>query len=331
MVFIAFTSCQKEDEAVILPPPGDLTKVIADIGAGPSYNEQVYVSLSKNMQVSRNIKDWDIAFEASPNGYRVYLNTGKNMFACHTGVSSFTDVDTVGKEWHVDNAHLDDDSTAIGTWYANNLSTNEVLVIDRGKIFYNGASASQRFKKIKLESVNTTSYTFSYSDFNSSVPVSFTLNKNADYSLMYFSFDGGGHAVDIAPPKDEWDVVFTRYIYTFFEEPVGSPFRYYLVTGGLINRWNEVTGVKLVKDSIPGYISFEQVNAVSATSFTYTKNADVIGYDWKALDNSLNFVVLPNRYYLVKDRSGFIYKMRFIDFYSTTGASGYITFQYQRL
>ena len=37
-------SCEKEDKAIVLPPPGALTKATADIG--PNYDEQVYVNLA---------------------------------------------------------------------------------------------------------------------------------------------------------------------------------------------------------------------------------------------------------------------------------------------
>ena len=184
MVF-AFASCVKEDEKLTLPPPGEMTKVVADIGS--DYNKQVYVSLANNNQVTRNIKDWDLAFECGANGFHVYLNSGKYMFACHTGTNNFAIADTIGKSWNLDNDHLDDDSTAVGKWWENNTSNDEVIVFDRGRVFYTGATASQRFKKLKLEEVTTTGYRFSYCDFNNSTPVYFNLSKDNNFKMIKVS------------------------------------------------------------------------------------------------------------------------------------------------
>ena len=329
LMISAFASCVKEDDKLTLPPPGELTKVVAEIGS--DYNKQVYVSLANNKQVTRNIKDWDLAFESSAAGFHVYLNSGKYMFTCHTGTNDFVISDTTGKPWMLDNDHLDDDSTAIGKWWENGVSTDEVLVIDRGRVFYTGGSASQRYKKLKLEAVTATEYHFSYCDFSNSTPVNFILQKNNSYSLMYFSFDNGGKAVEIAPPKNDWDVVFTRYTHTYFDQPLSSPFRYYLVSGALSNRWNNISGIRLIKDSTPGYIDYAVINGVQAANYVLSSNADFIGFDWKVVDNSFHYLILTSRYYLLKDRYGYFYKIRFIDFYNQAGQTGTITFDYQRL
>ena len=321
-------SCEKEDKAMLLPASGDLTRVVANIQS--NYSKQVYVSLSKNIQLTRNLKDWDLAFEADANGFHVYLNSGKYMFVCHTGDTGFANVDTVGKTWKVDNDRLDDDSTAIGNWFVNGQSNGEVMVIDRGRIFYTGLTAAQRFKKLKLEEVTSDEYRFTYCDFNSSSPVVFTLPKNNTYSLMYFSFDNGGKKVDIAPPKNDWDVVFTHYTHTYLEEPLGSPYRYYLVSGGLSNKWNGITGTRLIKDST-GYVAYDAIDGIKATTYALSAAADFIGFDWKVVDATFNYFIVPNRYYLLKDQNGFYFKIRFTDFYDQQGHSGAITFDYQRL
>jgi hypothetical protein len=327
-VFV-LTSCEKEEEPMVLPPPGDLTKVIADIGT--DYSKAVYVSLKNNTQQTRPWKDWDLAFDASEDGGYVYLNTGKFMFACHTGSTDFASVDTAGKEWRLDNDALDDDSNAIGKWWLSSLG-NEVLVVDRGKIFYSGAAASQRFKKIKLEQVTDDQYIFSFCDYASSTPISFTITKDHQHSLMYFSFDNGGHTVDMSPPNEQWDFVLTRYTHIYYGEPVGSPFRNYPVNGVLNNKWNGISAAAFIKDSTAGYIPFDQMTAVEAEQFTYSNAANVIGYEWKMVDiNTSTYTIVPDRYYILKDKDGYYYKLRFLDFYDDLGNRGSITFDYQRL
>ena len=326
----AFASCEKDDRAIVLPPPGELTKGEADIG--DAYDKQVYISLSTGEQVSRPFRSYDLAFEASATGFHVYLNTGKFMFACRTGSNDMASADTVGNVWYIDNDHLDDDSTGISNTFHNASTPSEVFVIDRGKPEYL-FNWNTRLRKLLIKEVNQTSYIIQYSNYNNTDLKTFVIPKDSTYSLMYFSFDNGGQMVQMAPEKSKWDFVFTRYTHTFYEEPVGSPYRHYLVNGGgLNNRWAGVTGV-MIKDSLPNYIPFNDFNFSGVANHSFTSNADVIGYGWKEYDfNTSNYVIVPNKYYILKNTLGLYYKIRFVDFYnSLTGVKGYITFEYQRL
>ena len=58
----------------------------------------------------------------------------------------------------------------------------------------------------------------------------------------------------------------------------------------------------------------------------------MIGYDWKYynLDAAL-YTIEPGLAYVIRDRDGFYYKLRFIDFYSEAGEKGYPKFEYVRL
>ncbi|MEP7263745.1 MAG: HmuY family protein [Bacteroidota bacterium] len=329
IVLLAVASCEKEEKPFVLPPPGDLTKVVADIGT--NYLKAVYISLAKNTQQTRNWQDWDIAFEASETGSYVYLNEGKYMFACHTNSSDFATADSTGKEWRLDNDELTDDSTAVGKWWSNSTSS-DVMVIDRGRIYYVGITASQRFKKIKIEHVNANEYVFSFCDYGSNTPVSYTITKDPNHSLMYFSFDDGGKMVDMSPPKDDWDFVLTRYAHIYYGEPLNSPYRNYMVNGGLNNKWNGVTGVRMIKDVSTSYIPFAQVTSNDAALHSYSEEANTIGFEWKIVDiNTGAYNIVPDIYYILKDKNGFYYKIRFVDFYDDNGTKGYITFEYQRL
>ncbi|MEZ5083051.1 MAG: HmuY family protein [Bacteroidales bacterium] len=63
---------------------------------------------------------------------------------------------------------------------------------------------------------------------------------------------------------------------------------------------------------------------------------DVIGYDWKVLQGDVNsgnvsYNIVPNRNYIIRNRNGFVYKLRFIEFYNTLGEKGYPTIEFQLL
>lgn len=185
---------------------------------------------------------------------------------------------------------------------------------------------------MQVISVSEQQYKIRFCNMDNSELTEMNIPKDPAYSLIYFSFDNGGKIVQCAPPANEWDIVFTRYTHVFFDEPYGSVYRNYTVSGVLINRWNNVTGVRLQKDSSAFYIPFSQFNATNISSVNFIPNADVIGYKWKFYDfNSSQYTMVPDLYYLIKSHNGFIYKIRMVDFYDAQGNKGTITFEYQRL
>jgi hypothetical protein len=316
------TSCEKEDSPITLPPPGEMKVVSASMGL--NYDDQVFVDFETGLTKTVPYRSYDLAFEASADGWRVYLNTGKLMFVANTTSNDLVVADSTGKEWKTETEHLYDDSTAFGNWQ----SGNAVYVIDRGRVEHFGAA---RWRKFQILSVNDNEYKIRFSLYNNTQVTDFTIPKNPAYSLMYFSFENGGKMVDVAPEKNMWDVVFTKYTYTYYSEPVNSPYRYYLVTGALLNKWAGNENICIRQDSIVNYIPFVEVDGIEAASYPFNQLAGAIGFGWKDFDFNLGYIIVPNRYYLLKDNTGFIYKIRFLDFYDDQGNKGTATFEYQRL
>lgn len=324
---IFFASCEKEDTPITLPPPGDVEVMSAAMGL--NYDDQVYVDFETGFSKTVPYRSYDLSFEASPTGFRVYLNTGKLMFVANTFSTDMATADSTGKEWKTETEHLYDDSTAFGQWVdISGNSLGQVYVVDRGRVEHFGAS---RWRKIQLISVNNNEYRIRYSLYNNTQMQEFVIPKNTDYSLMYFSFENGGNMVEVAPVKNLWDVVFTKYTYTYYTEPINSPYRYYLVTGALLNKWagNENEIVKL--DSTIAYKPFETITSADIGNYQLTNLAGKIGFGWKDYDFSLGYTITQNQFYLLKDPSGFIYKIKFIDFYDDQGNKGTAKFEYQRL
>ncbi len=331
LIAVLFFSCQKEEEAIVLPPPGDVEQLIAVMGN--NYDDQVYVSLSKGKVHVVPYRNYDLAFEAAPQGFHIYLNGAKYMFACPAGTSDFFLADTSSASWRVDAEHLHTDSTALGNWwvaaFSNTSGHSDVFIIDRGRMDHSG---NERYRKIQVLAADDVHYRirFSYLD-NSNVTV-LDIPKNSDYSLMYFSFAGNGSLVQQAPPAADWDIVFTKYTHVYFDEPPGSPYRYYPVTGTLINIWNRTTGTVLKMDSVPDFIPFSSFTYSNVAGLPFTANADVIGFDWKYYDfNNSKYLITPNLYYVLKNPDGFYFKIRMIDFYDQNFNKGTVTMEYQRI
>jgi hypothetical protein len=327
LAIILFSSCEKEDKAIVLPPPGDLTKAVANMGS--AYDNQVYFDFETGTQKVVPYRSYDIAFEASADGFRVYLNTGKFMFVANTFSTDITTADSTGKEWKTDADNLYDDSTAIGSWInGSNQSLNNVYVIDRGRTEHFGSS---RWRKFQLLSVNDIEYKIRFSLYNNTQVTDFTIPKNPSYSLVYFSFENGGQLADVAPPKNLWDVVFTKYTHTYYSEPINSPYRYYIVSGALLNKWSGAVNEIVKQDSSMLFIPFTDIKAADMGNYNFNNYAGTIGFEWKYYDFNLGYIVYDDRYYLLKDQSGYFYKIHFLDFYDSQGNKGAATFEYQRL
>lgn len=331
LLSLVSVSCQKEDEAIVLPLPGDVLQLVAPMGS--NYDDQVYVSLSKGKIHVMPYRNYDLAFEASAQGFHIYLNGAKYMFASRTTTSDFFLADSSNANWCVDAEQLYADSTAIGNWWvqsaANGAGLSNVFIIDRGRMDHSGAG---RFRKLQVMAADDVHYEIRFSNLDNSNVTVMNIPKDPAYSLMYFSFENNGTVVQQAPPSQDWDFVFTKYTHVYFDEPLNSPYRYYPVTGAGLNIWNQVSGSVMKADSTPNYVPFDQFKYDLVAGMPFTTNADVIGFDWKFYDfNSSRYFITPDLYFVLKDKNGYYFKMRMIDFYDGSGNKGTITLEYQRI
>lgn len=328
LLILLFASCEKEDTAIALPPPGDLQLMTARMGV--NYDTMVFVSLKTGLTFSHFNRSYDLAFESTADGWRIYLNSAQLMLAGSKPVFDLTAADTAGIIWKPDDASLHDDSLAIGKW-CNDAGQNikGVVFIDRGKPFFTG---SDRFRKMLIDEVTGNEYKIRFSKLNNTGLTDFFLPKNAAYSLVYFSFDNNGEIKTLAPPRNDWDFVFTRYTHTYYDEPLSSPFRYYLVSGAVLNKWNGSLNELVKKDSTAGYIPFEEASYPAILGIPLSNRADAVGFDWKYFDfNNNTYYIRQNQWYLLKNFESIYYKLRFIDFYDEAGNKGAARFEFQRL
>lgn len=303
-------SCEKGE--IPIPPHVSGDDITNSVEMGETYHNQIFFSLYKNQVISSNLKtDWDLAFEASDTGWHVRLNTAKGMAVTKTNGTFLSIIDTIGACWSWDAHNGNIDSTAIGNWQ----EYSGIYIIDLG---YNQTGIHQGLAKFQILSVSTSEYQINYSDLSETIPSSKMIVKQNDYSFSYFSFLSG-ELVTIAPPKTEWDLLFTQYTHIFDGQ---TP---YLVTGVLLNPHN-------TQASLVDYLDYSEINYESATNFNYSDNANTIGYNWKFFDYSEGiYHVNPNQNFVIKNQNGLYYKLHFIDFYNEQGVKGFPKFEFKRL
>lgn len=323
-----FASCEKDNDKAIVLPPIDTTLLTMQVNIGVNYDTVVFVSLTSGVVKSSAVKDFDLAFDAAAESKNIFLNTGKYMFAWRTHCTDMMNTDTTGLNWLTDSDNMLGDSTVFGNNMISNYNANpNIVIVDRGKFNHIG---SDRYRKVQVVSIDSVSYTIRYSKLNNTDYHEFVVMKDNAYSQVYFSFDNGGKMVNIAPLKNQWDMMFTRYIHTYWDEPL--QFRYYSVNGVITNRWNNTTCAILKKDSLPNYMPFENFNHNNISVYPFHNTGNIIGFEWKFFNfNDNKYYITPDMYYIVKDKDEQYYKLKFYDFYNSTGVRGYPAFCYQRI
>lgn len=314
---ILLLSCEKKDRPITLPPKG--AGVAMQVNMGDKYTNQFYVSLENQQVVGTGLcASWDLAFSTSDSHHSIHLNGGQGMAAYATHKTNFSDVseaDTsaIGSQWVYDEWSGEDDSTALH----DALSSGQVYLIK--------LSASDKvYKKLKIVYADAFEYHIEVGELNSSAPYAVSLIKNPEYNFIYYSLHTFTEVSQVEPVKNSWDIHFTTYNYTFYDQ---NPALRYIVTGCLMNPNNTWA----YKDSIWGYntITREAINSINLSN-----RWDVIGYDWKKIDwasGSTDYVMDARYTYIIKTQNNRYYKLHFIGFYSPTGEKGSPKFEFVEL
>lgn len=311
---LSLSSCLNKETPIPVTPPGN--NISASVSLGEDYKLQVFYSLKNNVIVSTNdFAAWDFGFEPSATGWHVTLNSAKFMRVYKTAKSDFAAVtiaDTAGTKSAFDMPSGSMDSTAIGDWRGGN-----VYVVNKG---VNESGDPLGMAKIKILSVNATKYTVQFSDIDGSNANTLDVIKDETYNLNFLSIDKGGKTLLIEPPKNQWDIVFTKYTHIYYDLN-NMP---YSVVGCLLNR----TATTAAYDTL--HKSFDDVKLDDVAATKFFNGINTIGFDWKTYTGT-TYTVNANKFYLIHNADGLYFKLRFVDFYNTSGIKGTPAWQFQRL
>jgi len=315
------SSCFMPEEPISPFDRGDVQS--SQVELGTDYRYQVFFDLSSNIIVGQNLKtDWDLAFDSDDEDYHVVLNSSKFMRAARTGTTEFASVtDTTGAQWRWDDPAGDLKKTAVGEWADFSGTTpvysNEVYLIDRGT---NHLGQHQGFRKLQLLPMQGNQYQVRVANLDGSSEEVITVTKDPTVHFTYVSL-ATNSIVQIEPPKEEWDLLFTQHLHVFVVDGDTIP---YLVTGVLSNR-----SAAVAADSVD---AFADITTTSIPSHDYSSAINAIGYDWKYFDfGTLKYTVKPEKNYVIRDPHGFYFKLHFTDFYNAQGEKGAPAFEFQLL
>jgi len=303
---IALYACEKDE--IPVPPFERGTAVTASVGMGPLYRDQVWYSLERNEVTGvSSINDWDIAFESAPESRGVFLNEARLMHAWlspHADLESAIDTAGYGQGKRVEAAARFHTDPAVEI---PNHSEPVVYLIDLG---FSHAGQVLGLIWLEITEANSEGYTFRSKFFGESQITEHQVSKDPKRSLVRYSLRDAA-VPPTAPPDVDWDIVFTKYTFSFDDPAID-----YLVTGALLNPAGAMAAELSDK-------AFADITLGDLPDGALSPQLDAIGYDWKAYSfETARYNVDSGRSFVVKSVGGLHYKIRFIDFYDDMGNVG---------
>ncbi|MBB5282132.1 hypothetical protein HNQ92_000253 [Rhabdobacter roseus] len=298
---------------------------------GTSAVNAVFVDFSNNKQSSVARAAWDLGFYAGSE-YRVILNsmTGATAVAVNkTNLAQVTAADTVGVNFTlgfepahmalVDDVTGDLTKTVIAAVSATE-ADNKVYILSRGT---SGATPKKELLKIRVLRSGAAGYTLQYAGLNETTFKTITVNKESTYNFNYVSLTTEG-ALEVEPPKDRWDIVWTGGLYKTALQP-GVDIPYYFSDMVFINQRGGVQAAEVLTSSV----SYDAFAESHLPGVTFSADRVVIGANWRTATMNATGV-RTDRFYLVKDAAGNVYKLKFVNFASSDGGErGYPNIEYK--
>ncbi len=326
---LTFTACKKDEkEPEIVVPISDGSTLtlngLISTELGSAAGNSVYVDFSADKQNSVARDSWDLGFYSGTD-FKVILNSTNgasallvnkidlnavtvadfdpNSLKVGQGQGNFTIVDD-GREKNILN------KTAIATVSATD-SENKVYIINR-----KGGSATvlanDELYKIRVIRKGTTGYTLQYAKVTETTFKTIDITKDTKANFQFTSLVRGA-ATTVEPAKADWDIVWGYSMYFTGTFPYGFSDLVF------INSLGGITAAQ-VSTTTKAYAAFAESDIAS---LTFLSDRDVIGSKWRTSPDQTGAGggVKTDLFYVVKDASGNVYKLKFVSYISADGGT----------
>lgn len=312
---------------------------------GPNQGNQVFIDLSKNISTEVIRDSWDLGFYGG-EAFRVGINGSVYMMAAPlstndidsinstneeiTNLQPLMSIGQVGADAYIDNVSGDINGTAISQISVSD-AENVVYLINLGYEVGTGATNPgsvdvtddpRGWKKIRILRSGD-DYVLQYADLDDTTHQEVTISKDPNYNFTFFSFNTN-QFVDVEPEKLKWDLSFTVFS-NQLSFPGGGSGAYGFSDFVIHNRKGNVEAY-MINTSEFEYNDFN-LNDVNSSNFL--EHQTTIGSNWRSVFNGGS--VHTDRFFIVKDPSGNIYKLKFIALTNENGERGYPEFEYELL
>lgn len=340
-------SCLKEDDGIITIPPIQGAALAPEVG-GPNQPYQVWVDLSTGEMKQSLRTIWDLGFY-SGDEFAVILNTSALMSATEIeGVTelaevtseSVSDLMEVVQVANFDPENINYVDDVKGNYLDNGTvikSENKVYLINLGYGIYEGTfnpgssysiGEPRGWKKIKIMSEGNSGYTIQYADLDETQYSEAFIPKDTNYNFSFFSLVDGSTA-NVQPEKNNWDLCFTVFLNEVADNN-GNNQGTYIYSDFVLTNTMTQTGAYEIIDSeetlLETYNNFSAAD-VEESRFIYNDHR-AIGSNWRIVPGA---IVRKDRFYVLKDSQGILYKIRFISMSDEEGYRGYPQFEFDPL
>ncbi|SHM16265.1 HmuY family protein [Flavobacterium chilense] len=322
-----------------------LGNALAPAVGGPTEPNQVFVDLSSGKMTAVPRVSWDLGFYSGTD-FRVIINHTVRMSAKQTTSVNIDEVqaqdDTMlvngnGSTTQVDDPAGDITKTAIAAISATD-SDNKVYVINMGSnpgttnpavgSEGTGTGPSRGWKKVRiLRSGND--YKVQYADIAATTHEEIIVSKNAAYNFTFLSLLNK-KTVSVEPQKTQWDISFTSFTNT---TSMGAGLVPYNFADFVLNN---VKGGAKTYQVLTTAFTYDAFTLANVDNTKFTDDQRNIGSNWRGTVSGTDangnpvsgFAARSDRFFVVKDPAGNVYKVRFTAGVNAAGERGNPTFQY---
>lgn len=328
-----------------------VSKSLSPENGGNKVPNQVFIDLSSGAMTKVLRTNWDLGFYAGSE-FRVISNGAINKFAVKQ--LNTTNIDEVQVEDlnvttgnfdattvnYIDNPYGNlaplagiegSKGTAIAEVSAN-IAENKVYLVNLGQEVSTVAGtgtgvaltgASRGWKKIRVLR-DGSNYKLQYADLNATTHSEVTITKNSAYNFTFFSFNTKS-TVLVEPVKEKWDLNITAFTGETFYQDGSSAGAYYFPDFAITNTKVGTKAFQVLTSEV-SYENFTLANVVQSKFETeLAKDQRVIGSNWRATQP---LSLKTDRFYVIKDASGNVYKLKFTAMLSAAGERGNVSFEY---
>lgn len=335
-------SCTRDNDPEPVVPPSDGTIMTLNGGVGGSGAENtVFVDLSAAKQDSAKRTSWNLGFHGGSQ-FRVILNStnGSSAIAVDkTDINavSASDIDIndlaiplgqPGAFGNIDDVMGDLTKTVIAEIAASD-ADNKVYVINPKGGSHTDALSEENLYKVRILRAGN-DYTLQYAKLSASTFETLTIQKDGDYNFKYISFATG--PVTVEPPKADWDFQWTWSLY--FGGTGAAAYPYGFSDLVFINHLAGVTAAEVIFEDADGnstgkptYADFSESDL---SGITFSNDRNTMASTWRGTTGA-SAGAFNDRYYVIKDAAGNIYKLRFnaMGAGDDGGQRGYPELEYQ--
>ncbi|MFB2117922.1 HmuY family protein [Parapedobacter sp. 2B3] len=341
-VALVSMSCTRDNDPDPVIPPSEGTEMTLNGGEGGSSAENsVYVDLSAEQQSAVKRDSWNLGFY-SGSQFRVILNSTNGSSAIAVDK---TDINAVsasdiniddlaiplgqpGAFDNIDDVTGDLSKTVIAEIAASE-AENKVYVINPKGGSHSDALLEENLYKVRiLRSGND--YTLQYAKLSASTFETLTIQKDTDYNFKYVSFATGPATVE--PSKADWDIQWTWSLYFGGAGETAYPYGFSDLV--FVNHLAGVTTAEVIVEedgSSTGKPTYADFSTSDINSITFSNSRNIIGSTWRGTSPPNAVGAFTDRYYVIKDAAGNVYKLRFnaMGAGDDGGQRGYPELEYQ--